>query len=89
MPLRQRARVFADTEVALREAGELAIPLEAGVITRDHVLGTLYDLAAGRAGRLSDREITLFKSVGASVEDLAAAEVALAHASDDPEEVRS
>jgi ornithine cyclodeaminase/alanine dehydrogenase-like protein (mu-crystallin family) len=78
----RRARLFVDTEVALQEAGELAIPLREGVIARGDVMGTLYDLAADRAGRGTDDEITLFKSVGASVEDLAAAEVALAHADD-------
>lgn len=76
----RRARIFVDTEVALREAGELAIPLARGVIDRGAVLGTLYDLAEGRAGRTGAAEITLFKSVGSAVEDLAAAGVALAEA---------
>ncbi|MFX8790055.1 hypothetical protein ABTM65_19725 [Acinetobacter baumannii] len=38
------------------------------------MLGDLYDLARGKVqGRTSPDEITMFKSVGASIEDLAAA----------------
>lgn len=69
------ARVFADTyEGAFAEAGDIMQPLRAGRITKDHVLGDLAALAAGKvAGRASPSDITFFKSVGASIEDLAAA----------------
>lgn len=71
----RRARIFVDTRAgAFAEAGDLLLPLEAGVIGRDAVLGDLYDLARGTVeGRHDDHEITMFKSVGASIEDLAAA----------------
>jgi ornithine cyclodeaminase len=79
-----RSRVFVDTfEGALSEAGDILDPLRRGVITRDHLKGELADLVAGRAiGRTQDDEITLFKSVGAATEDLAAARLAAARAQD-------
>ena len=64
----QRARVFIDTDAALAEAGDLT---QAGPIT---VQGTLFSLCRGETpGRLGKAEITLFKSVGSAIEDLAAA----------------
>ena len=62
-----RARVFVDTETALREAGELA-----GLGMAD-VCGTLATLCRGGPGRGDAGEVTLFKSVGTALEDLAAA----------------
>ena len=50
------------------------MPLKAGVIQEKDILGDLYELARGQAPvRESADEITMFKSVGASIEDLAAA----------------
>jgi alanine dehydrogenase len=74
-----RSRVFVDTYAgALTEAGDLLGPLSRGVIKREHILGQLTDLVSTKvAGRTSDSEITLFKSVGASVEDLALAHLIL------------
>ncbi|MFA3919367.1 ornithine cyclodeaminase family protein [Ruegeria hyattellae] len=69
----QRARLFVDTEFATIEAGELKTPLETGAITHADILGDLYALAQGKEGRTKDSEITLFKSVGNAVMDLAAA----------------
>ena len=70
-----RARVFVDTYAgALAEAGDLLQPIAAGVWRAQDVCGDLHELASGkRPGRLGDAEITLFKSVGAAVEDLVAA----------------
>lgn len=66
----QMARVFIDTEAALVEAGDLT---QAGVLA---VEGSLFSLCRGEApGRRSAAEITLFKSVGSAIEDLAAAGV--------------
>lgn len=71
----RRARIFVDTRAgAFGEAGDILQPLKAGVITESAVLGDLTDLArATMQGRQSPDEITFFKSVGASIEDLAAA----------------
>jgi ornithine cyclodeaminase/alanine dehydrogenase-like protein (mu-crystallin family) len=71
----RRARVYVDTRAgALAEAGDIVQPMQAGVIGKDAIAGDLYDLCRGSApGRGSAQEITFFKSVGASIEDLAAA----------------
>jgi ornithine cyclodeaminase len=75
----RRAAVFVDTRAgATREAGDIVQPLAAGALTVDAIRGDLYDLARGRVpGRTSRDEITLFKSVGSALEDLAAAQLAL------------
>lgn len=71
----RRATLFADTRGgALHEAGDLAQPLQAGLIGESDIAADLYDLTrGGHPGRRSETEITLFKSVGHALEDLAAA----------------
>jgi ornithine cyclodeaminase/alanine dehydrogenase-like protein (mu-crystallin family) len=71
----RRARVVVDTyEGALAEAGDLLIPLRDGVITRDHILADLHEIASGKKQvRNSGEDITLFKSVGCALEDLVTA----------------
>ncbi len=73
----QRSRVVVDTYAgALAEAGDLMQPLECGAIARGHVVAELAELLRGeRVGRRNDDEITLFKSVGTALEDLAAAQL--------------
>jgi ornithine cyclodeaminase len=72
-----RARVCVDTFAGtLAEADDVIEPIERGVIARADVLGELADLVQGRvAGRVSRDDITLFKSVGTAIEDLAAAKL--------------
>jgi ornithine cyclodeaminase/alanine dehydrogenase-like protein (mu-crystallin family) len=72
------ARVFVDFySSAMAEAGDILITLRSDVISRVHILGDLYDLLKGSVhGRSAANEITLFKSVGNGLEDLAAAESA-------------
>lgn len=76
-----RARVYVDTRAgALKEAGDIVQPLASGTIDEDDVIGDLFELARGQqTGRLAGdgTSITLFKSVGAALEDLAAAELAI------------
>jgi ornithine cyclodeaminase len=71
----RRARVYVDTRGgALKEAGDLVDPIARGVIKDTDVRGDLFELCRGKvAGRTSAAEITLFKSVGTAIEDLAAA----------------
>lgn len=71
----RRASVYVDTRRgALKEAGDLVIPIANGVFRETDVKGDLFDLCRGQAkGRASAKEITLFKSVGTAIEDLAAA----------------
>lgn len=72
-----KARIFVDTrEGATSEAGDILLAIKSGVITDKQIVGDLFDLARGKTrGRESDGEITLFKSVGTALEDLAAAEL--------------
>ena len=69
------ARLFVDTyEGAKSEAGDILIPVKEGHITQDHIVSDLKELITSKAqGRGDDNEITLFKSVGCSLEDYAAA----------------
>ena len=70
----QRARLFVDTDDATHEGGDVAIGLRDGVIQPADVVATLHDLCCGvNLGRHGADEVTLFKSIGASIEDLAAA----------------
>jgi len=71
----KRARLYVDTRAgAAKEAGDIVIPLKKKVIARTAILGDLFDLCRGKAkGRSSASQITLFKSVGTAIEDLAAA----------------
>jgi ornithine cyclodeaminase len=70
-----RSRVFIDTYAgALAEAGDLLQPIAAGSWSADRICGDLHELTNGtKSGRLDRNEITLFKSVGAAIEDLTAA----------------
>ena len=69
----RRSRVFIDTRAALCEGGDVAVALRTGAIAETSVLGELADLVAGRVqGRRSAADLTLFKSIGAAIEDLAA-----------------
>jgi ornithine cyclodeaminase len=70
----RRAVVFVDTPAAASEGGDVALAIQAGAIGEDDIGGTLADLCRGRVkGRQGGGEITLFKSVGTAIEDLAAA----------------
>lgn len=71
----QRARLFVDTRAgALKEAGDIVQPLASGLIGEDDIAADLFELTRGdKAGRRFHDQITLFKSVGTALEDLAAA----------------
>jgi ornithine cyclodeaminase len=74
----QRASVFVDTYDDAAIAGDIAQPMEAGLLTRADLLADLAELVAGtHPGRRSDDEITMFKSAGTALEDLAAARLAV------------
>lgn len=73
----RRARVFIDTEAALTESGDLVGPLASGTLRRADIAGDLARLCRRDVpGRRAGDEITLFKSVGSALEDLAAATLA-------------
>jgi len=70
-----RACLFVDRrESALHEPGEILTPLREGAIREDHIVGEIGELLIGKvAGRRAADEVTLFESLGLTVEDLAAA----------------
>jgi alanine dehydrogenase len=74
-----RARLVVDSrETYLREAGELVMALEEGLLAADTIPAELGEVVAGsEPGRRDDDQLTLFKSVGNAVQDLAAAGVVL------------
>jgi ornithine cyclodeaminase/alanine dehydrogenase len=73
----QRAKIVCDlTSACLAEAGEFIIPMQEGAFSADQIYGDLGELVNGtKAGRESDAEITLFKSVGLAIQDAAVAKL--------------
>jgi ornithine cyclodeaminase/alanine dehydrogenase-like protein (mu-crystallin family) len=65
--------VVEDREMALAEAGDLLIPISRGLITASHIVCDLTELLLGQRVRTSGDDITIFKSVGMALEDLAVA----------------
>jgi ornithine cyclodeaminase/alanine dehydrogenase-like protein (mu-crystallin family) len=79
-----RARVFVDSRTgALAEAGDLVLAAREGQFDAARIAGELGELASGAvAGRRAANEVTLFKSLGMAVEDVAAAHLAYARATE-------
>jgi len=77
-----RSKVVVDSkEAALAEAGDIVIPLKDNVINETHIYAEIGEIITGKKhGRISDDEITLFKSVGLGVQDAAAAHLAYKNA---------
>jgi alanine dehydrogenase len=70
-----RARVVVDFEdQVLQEAGDLIAAVESGAFSRERIYAELGDIVIGKKkGRENDEQITLFKSVGVAIEDVAVA----------------
>lgn len=63
--------VVESIESALEESGDLIIPIREGVFSREEVYGELGNIALGKInGRVNDKEITIFKSVGLAAMDV-------------------
>ncbi|HEU4939785.1 MAG TPA: ornithine cyclodeaminase family protein [Vicinamibacterales bacterium] len=79
-----RGRIFVDSRTgALAEAGDIILPIKEGAIGEQHVAGELGEVVLGRiAGRTSRDEVTIFKSLGMAVEDVAAAHLAYVKAAE-------
>jgi len=77
-----RAAVYVDSrQGALREAGDLLIPIAEGHFSSDRILGEIGEVLAGTApGRRDEQQITLYKSLGIIAQDLFAAEHVLRQA---------
>lgn len=73
----RKASVYVDSRAgALKEAGDLVVPLASGLLKPEDVRADLFELCrADVAARQNEGEVTLFKSVGLALEDLAAAEL--------------
>jgi len=72
-----KATVIVDTyEGALNEAGEIVMPLNEGVIRRDHLYAAIHELVTGAKEAPDENNLTLFKSLGMALEDLVAADLA-------------
>jgi alanine dehydrogenase len=71
-----RSKMYTDRlESALKEAGDFLIPKNEGAVTDQHIRGEIGELLSGKVeGRTSPDEITLFKSLGLAIEDLASAQ---------------
>lgn len=71
-----RSRLYVDRrESTLNEAGDFLTPKKEGAIGDDHIVGEIGEVLTGKApGRRTMDEITLFKSLGLAVEDVASAE---------------
>ncbi len=72
----ERSRLYVDQiEACLAESGEFLIPLKEGLITKDHIVGTVGAVMLNRVqGRRSSQEITLFDSLGLATEDVICAD---------------
>jgi len=71
-----KSDIYIDTDMAKKESGDIKIPLETTVISENDIKADLFQLTRGEnKGRESNSSITLFKSVGHGLEDLAAAKL--------------
>ncbi|MBE8538552.1 alanine dehydrogenase [Geoglobus acetivorans] len=69
-----RARVVVDDYEQAFHSGEVNVPLSEGIITKDHIFGTLGEIVAGlKKGREDDSQITVFDSTGLAIQDIATA----------------
>jgi alanine dehydrogenase len=80
----RRGRLFVDSRTgALAEAGDVLIPMKEGAFDESHLAGELGDIILERVtGRTSADEVTIFKSLGMAVEDVAAAHLAYVKAAE-------
>lgn len=71
------SRLYSDyTPSCKKESGEYLIPLKEGMITEEHIIGSVGELLLGKTqGRQSDRDITVFDALGLAVEDVASAKM--------------
>ena len=72
----KKVDIFIDTQMAIKETGDIKIPLDEGTITVEDIQADLFDLCREiHSGRKDGNQITLFKSVGHALEDLTAAKL--------------
>ncbi len=75
--LTARGRLFVDSRAAaVVESGDVVMGIAEARFTADHIVAELGEVVNGAAGRRSDTEVTIFKSLGMAVEDVTAADLA-------------
>jgi ornithine cyclodeaminase len=73
-----RAKLVVETrEAAMAEAGDLLLAMEEGAVGAEHIAADLAEVVGGAAVRVSEEDVTLFKSVGVAFEDLVVASAAV------------
>ena len=71
----KNATVIVDAyDMAIKEAGDIIIPINKGIITKDHIKGDLGEVITGKIKRKSNNEIIFFKSVGLAIQDMSVAQ---------------
>ncbi|NIQ04237.1 MAG: ornithine cyclodeaminase family protein [Candidatus Korarchaeota archaeon] len=72
------AKMIVDSkEAVFEESGDILIPIKENAIGRDHIYAELGELIGEvKKGRVSEKEVTLFKSVGVAIEDAITAKLA-------------
>lgn len=72
-----RSRFIGDSkEACFSEAGDIILPVNEGVIDESHFYGELGDVIIGKVeSRINDEEITIFKSNGLAIQDVATAKL--------------
>lgn len=78
-----RSRFYVDSrQSAFLESSDFLVPKSEGAVTDGHIVGEIGEVLEGKvAGRLKPEDITIFKSLGLAIEDLAAAQSVLSKAS--------
>jgi len=80
----RRSRLYVDSrDAAVLESGDIVRNIADGVFDASHIRGEIGELVLGRvAGRTSDSDITVFKSLGMAVEDVVAADLVFRRAAE-------
>lgn len=78
----KKSKIIVDQiEASLKEYGEILIPINEGKINSNHIYGELGEIVTGKkVGRQNDKEITVFKSGGLAIQDIAIANLAFSKA---------
>jgi alanine dehydrogenase len=77
--LLSRARVFVDDMAQAVHSGEINVPIQQGLYSKEMIAGTLGEIVIGKKGRKRPDEITIFDSTGLAIQDLAIAKIAMMH----------
>ena len=71
----KNSTVIVDTyEAAMKEAGDIIIPINKGLIKKDHIMGELGEVITGKVKRKKSEEAIFFKSVGLAIQDMSVAQ---------------